>query len=89
MYLFCCVLTLAWNPAQRPKTPLSAPLALIVSIILMLDAVDDDNLALSRICTRVRLTCLGVIKRETARLIPIAAMPTAVSGTLYLSIATR
>ena len=89
IYRYCCVFTLAWNPAQRPNTPFSAPLALIVSIMRMLDVVADDNLALSRICTRVRLVRLGEMNSDIPRLMPIAAIPIAVSGTLYHSIATR
>ena len=89
IYLYCCVLTLAWKPAQRLNTPFSAPLALIVSIMRMLEAVVEESFALSRIWTLVRLTRLGEIMSDTAMLIAIAAMPIAVRGTLYLSIATR
>ena len=89
IYRYCCVLTLAWNPAQRPNTPFSAPLALMVSIMRMLDDVAEDNLALSRICTRVRLVRLGEMNSDIARLIPIAAIPIAVSGMLYNNMAIR
>ena len=89
LYLCCCVLTLAWNPAHLPKTPFSAPLALIVSIMRILDAVAEDSLALSRICTLVRFTLLGETMKDIPILSAIARIPTAVRGALYLSMAIR
>ena len=86
---YSCVLTLAWKPAQRPKTPFSAPLALMVSIMRMLEAVADESFAESLICTRVRLTRLEETMAETARLITMARMPIAVSDMLYLIMAMR
>ena len=75
----CCVLTLAWKPAQRPKKPFSAPLDLMVSIISTPETVALASFAAERICTRLRLIRFWEMKRAMTMFTAMEISPSKVS----------